>query len=173
MGLGAAQMAALTLTIPSLGPGRSSPSSSSTPPRFVCVLFGACAESARIRLAREHLKRHQRCPVPTSIPRLLPPQRRIERGGVLPHIRLGIRLGYRTQRNSRTGHARAASISLALHRLPATAPAGRTRPPLCGARPFLILSPITSLGIATMGDMGANMGMGSVIANMEARRAVP
>ncbi|KZP15957.1 hypothetical protein FIBSPDRAFT_866382 [Athelia psychrophila] len=126
-GLGAAQTAVLTLTLPSLGPG------------------------ARIRLARGHLKRHQRRPVPTSIPRLFPPQRRTERGGVLPHHR----------------YPSPCAAS------PPPRPARRTRPPLRGARPFPILSPITSLGIATMGDMGANMGMGSVIANMVAWRAVP
>ncbi|KZP16024.1 hypothetical protein FIBSPDRAFT_866527 [Athelia psychrophila] len=134
MGVRAAQTAGLTLTLPSLGPGRSSPSSSPPP------------SPARIRLSREHLK-GQRRPVPTSIPRLLLPQRRTERGGVLPHVRPGIRLGHAArhphQRNSREGHARAASLSLALRRLSATAP-GAT----------------DSSTIA-------------VIANMEALRAVP
>ncbi|KZP24307.1 hypothetical protein FIBSPDRAFT_427726 [Athelia psychrophila] len=126
MRVGAAQQAGLTLTPASLGPVhlRCLPWAKLTLlPRFVSVLFGAYAESARIRLAREHLKRHQRRPVPTRIPRFLPPQRRTERGGVVPHVRLGIRFGHTarlpcTQRNSSTGHARAASISLALRRLP-------------------------------------------------------
>ncbi|KZP15988.1 hypothetical protein FIBSPDRAFT_68188 [Athelia psychrophila] len=53
---------------------------------------------------------------------------------------------------------------------PPPRPARRTRPPLRGARPFLIMSPITSLGIAGMGNMGVNMGMGNVGANMEGGR---
>ncbi|KZP16031.1 hypothetical protein FIBSPDRAFT_958367 [Athelia psychrophila] len=139
MGVGAVQTAVLTLTLPSLGPGRSLPmlkvrvygwpesilrdiSGVLSQPQYLGSSLPKGARSAEVSPAR----------TPWNPTRAQP--------------------GYPgTQRNSRKGRARAASISLALHRLPATAPGAPDSSTIAGARPFPMPSTTPNLGSVTSG----------------------